>query len=452
MIKELKDLLRKEAEQKGEEFQFEWAKTLSHLGYTFEDAVKKLKEAGIPIILTENEKRETFERVKKAEKDPFYEGPINTKEFESISDIVMVHKTDYPPKGDKIHSRYSGKVLDNCKIKLGGIEYGFTSESGRDTVHLATNHEVTGSIGANWDEMKYAVIIPFEDLKKHSTIQNAVSVDTYTRGPVSLTQNCYILCPKGESQAIQAENPNVTVIEYEGENAKDYANMLIAQLGYKMEVGNNYGFQDMEQDRRFYEIMKKEGLTSITHAYSADKHREVVLGEAYKIIGIIKLIIDEGILDKVDRQQLIEELNAYGFDKIIEKVLIQESRKGKDRQIEEYRQMGYTEDMISTLVRDSGENYDEVFIEELKKMGIDISAEGLGKAVEASRDVEKTAITGYVLDCISSRDKSKRVDSRKIAEASVARKITTSEIKAIDGTIIGKTTEKGNRDVPKGEG
>ena len=61
MVKELKDLLKEEAEQQGKEFELEWARTLSDLGYTVKGAIQKLKEAGIVIVFTESEKEETFD-------------------------------------------------------------------------------------------------------------------------------------------------------------------------------------------------------------------------------------------------------------------------------------------------------------------------------------------------------------------------------------------------------
>ena len=113
--------------------------------------------------------------------------------------------------------------------------------------------------------------------------------------------------------------------------------MVIALLGYKLELSHDHGFLDSKQDKRYYSIMEKEGFTSVTHAHSVDKHREDILGQAYIIVSIIKLIKDEKILDKVGREQLIEELNSYDFSKMVERVLVYESREYKDRRIAKYR-------------------------------------------------------------------------------------------------------------------
>lgn len=146
--------------------------------------------------------------------------------------------------------------------------------------------------------------------------------------------------------------------------------------------------------------------------------------------------------------------------------MVEESKIGKDRQKEKYKQMGYKEDIISALVQDSGENYDEVFREELKKLGIDISVDGLKKAIDENcyeeegygevryvlRIPMEVITTGYILDSISSRDKTKIVDSTEIARASADKKITTGEVDAVRATTIGIEPGKDKGDAPKGEG
>ena len=230
--------------------------------------------------------------------------------------------------------------------------------------------------------MKYAVVIPFEDLKKHSTIRSAKSVDTYTRGAVKLTENSYILCPKGESAAIQKENPNVTIIEYEGEFVQDYANMLISELGYKLEPGHDHGFEDSKQANRYYDIMKGEGLSMQSHFHSEDKERETELGMVYQVVGLMKLISDEQLLEKFDRTELIEELNSKHFFELVNNSFGNEA------------------------------TYNDVFIKELREIGINVSIDDFSVVMESHIDEQgyldmpyESILTGYMLDVISERNK-----------------------------------------------
>ena len=398
MIQELKELLKKEAKENGNMeavSSIESATSLLHLGYTFTEAIKKLKEAGLTIVLTEEEKKKRFEEIKNAHKtieegfddswgfeNGLTNGLVNMREFESTSDIVMVHKTNYAPKNERIESRHSGGVLHDCSITLGGQEYNFTCKSGRDTVHLSANHEVGANDGGSWSKMKYAVIIPFEDLKKYSTIRSAKSVDTYTRGAVKLTENSYILCPKGECASIQSENPNITIIEYEGEFVQDYANMLISELGYKLELGHDHGFEDSKQADKYYDIMKGEGLSMQSHFHSEDKERETELGMVYQVVGLMKLISDEQLLEKFDRTELIEELNSKHFFELVDNAFGNEA------------------------------TFNDVFIEELKEIGINVSIDDLRVVLESHLDEQgyldmpyESILTGYMLDAISERNK-----------------------------------------------
>lgn len=420
MIKELKEVLKKEAEQNGNMEvinSIERETTLLRLGYTFKDAIKKLKEAGVTIVLTEEEKEKRFEEIRNAHKtieegfddswtfeNGLTNGRVNMREFESTSDIVMVHKTNYAPKGERIESRYSGGVLHECSVTLGGEEYNFTCKSGRDTVHLSANHEVGANDGGSWSKMKYAVIIPFEDLKKHSTIKSAKSVDTYTIGAVKLTENAYILCPKGESISIQRENPNVTIIEYEGEFVQDYANMLISELGYKLELGNDHGFENSKQSSKYFDIMTQEGFSVQSHFHSEDKKNEKELGKVYQVVGLMKLISDEQLIEKIDRDEFIEELNSQYFFELVDSIFGAEAP------------------------------YNNEFIEELKSISINISIDDLRVAIESHKDEDgyldmpyESIVTGYMLDAIAERSK-EVITSKDIAEADRETKIASSEI------------------------
>lgn len=370
MLADLKNILIKEAEQSGDVEKIKSIKSkfsLEGLGYTFKEAVQKLKEAGVPILITEEEKEKRNELIKILRKDDDFNtgleglleslrpsdieslrpsdifGSINDKIIESSEDIVMVHKTDYAPKGDRIESRESGGVTMKSQITLGGKEYEFSHQTGRDTVHFSANHEVLSNDGGDWDEKRYIVIIPFNDLKNNSDIVSGKPEDTYTRGSVKLTENSYILCPKGESLQIQKENPNVTVIEYEGEYALGYGNVLLSLLGYTPQRFNSRGKNGYEQSKKYREIVHdQEKIPYAQHAYSEYKKSEEKLNKVYTMTSLMKLIGDEKLIEKLGKDKLIEDLMSAGAHSLInvgnlKDFISQLKKEGFDFNFEEYK-------------------------------------------------------------------------------------------------------------------
>ena len=199
--------------------------------------------------------------------------------------------------------------------------------------------------------MKYAVIIPFEDLEKSSKIINAKSVDTFTEGPVYLTKNSYILCPKGEGKKVKASNPNIIVIEYEGERVYGYANMFISELGYIIVKGGAHGFLDSEKANKYTEIVSERGYSTVSHFYSKYKERERMLSKMYTVVGVFKLIIDQNIQNKIDRKQLVNDLRDNDILNILHYTFSEEDIHRDEDEIEYYK---------------------EYFIQELKQLGIEI--------------------------------------------------------------------------------
>lgn len=338
---------------------------LIHIGreYSFKDIIKFSKELGIPMLLTEKDMKWIMNE---REKVQHTESFINNKDFKSLSDIIAVHKTDYPPKGEKIQSRLSGKVLQKGSIILGGEKNEFSYHSSRDTVHFSANHEVRPNNGGDWSEMKYAVLIPFEDLAKGSNIASARAVDMYTKGAAKLTSNSYILCPKGEGIEIQRNNSNLTVIEYEGENVKGYADALIMYLGYKLEIGHDHGFVDERQGNIYSDLVRNAGFSTYKHFESPEEREQYELGTIYKTTGVIKLIKEKQLLDKIGREQLISELEEQ-YD------------------LDEFR---------FTFL---SEEYSDVLLEELQTIGLNINLKEMHKKI-FEEHWNFDAATNYILN------------------------------------------------------
>lgn len=58
-------------------------------------------------------------------------------------------------------------------------DYNYFYKRERNTVHFAVNDEVASHEYGNWENSKYAVLIPFTDIPKEK-ISKVKSVDTFT--------------------------------------------------------------------------------------------------------------------------------------------------------------------------------------------------------------------------------------------------------------------------------
>ena len=122
-----------------------------------------MKENNIPIVLTEEDKYITPQE----------------KEYKGLEDFILVHKTDFIPTQSKIKSAKDSQALVNEQIILNGKEYNYMYKRERNTVHFAVNGEVSSHAYGNWDNCKYAVLIPIIDIPKEK-IEMFASVDTFT--------------------------------------------------------------------------------------------------------------------------------------------------------------------------------------------------------------------------------------------------------------------------------
>lgn len=231
-------------------------KTLGDYHLTLQDAIKLLNDNNIPIVLTEEDKKAIIEI------------PREYKE-KGMESIVLVHKTDYIPHGSKIRSNREAKAIAGND----GSDYKIDVPSKRRTVHFSMNGEVGSHSYGNWDSKKYAIIIPFNDIPKEN-IAAANPEDTWTKDSVRLTVNTWILCPKGEKKQVQAENPDINIIEYEGECVSDYANSFVTNLGYRYEDVGVHSWNDEKSSEEICEVISDNGFRRSVHYYSKESDTE----------------------------------------------------------------------------------------------------------------------------------------------------------------------------------
>ena len=177
-------------------------KTFQDFGFTYESAKALIESLGKEPILT-IEDLESFD-------------PNSNKQISSFDDYAAVHITSYEPN-KKIKTSFSATNDDILErffsysttqdtsttqdiLELGGKTYYIPYQPFRNTIHFCLNSPVDGGfLGANsWEEMKYAIICPFNDIKPQ--VKGAVPQDTFIEGDYNFTENTIIICPASEKE------------------------------------------------------------------------------------------------------------------------------------------------------------------------------------------------------------------------------------------------------------
>lgn len=283
--------------------------SLSDLGMDFQEAIEFLQDHNVEIVLTEEDK------------DNLYSKDKSKREYKSIDDFILVHKTDYIPEESKIKTSKESKVKAKSEMKIGDQYYDYQYSSERDTIHFAVNGEVGDHEYGNWHNCQYAILLPFNSVPKEQ-IGVAAAQDTFSKGGVDLPSNAYILCPKGRKEEIEEKNPNVNIIEYEGPNVSGYADALVKGLGYRNESCGKWGWGNKEQNAKFDEIMKKEGFeVGIPHTYSKFKEDDEEKENRHKIVAKSKLMKEKDVIKNKDNLDEIyfvaEDIEEDSFDILV---------------------------------------------------------------------------------------------------------------------------------------
>ena len=318
MIKEIKELKLAEERTSDLREKIESAKTLKDLGMTFGEAVEFLQQRGVPIILSEDDK--VLSKANDGLKD---KGP----NYKSTDDFIYVHVTNLAPQNSKIYTpKDTGKKykLDRCIINGKDYSEKIERKESRDTVHLAVNHMVRPNDGGDWDHTRYAIFVPGNKMPKEKLI-GGVPVDIFTEGSLDVSE-AYILCPKGEKEDIQKNNPDMIVTEYEGKEVLEYADPFVETLGYRLEIGGRQNWIDKTAVEQFKSIIEKEDLYYGIHSGSEAKAEERRQNAINKKVAIYKFIKDNNMIlnrDDVIGMEIDSGDSEFGLGEIdtIEPVL-----------------------------------------------------------------------------------------------------------------------------------
>ena len=134
------------------------AKCLKDLDVNPDYVIRFLEERGITPVLTEADKNITN----------------NPRNYSSKSALIGVHKTKFAPVGSQVKTAKDAGVIKIDSFKLNGKEYSYGYESEQNTVHMAMNDEVSSHMYGSWEDCRYAILIPFENIL--TKINKAVSL------------------------------------------------------------------------------------------------------------------------------------------------------------------------------------------------------------------------------------------------------------------------------------
>lgn len=323
------------------------AKNLKDLGMKPKEAIEFLKEIGMTPILDESDKVITN----------------NPRNYSSKDALIGVHKTQYPPIDSKIKTaKEVKKVTRKKRITINEQEYNYEVNSERDTVHMAMNDEVSSHMYGSWEDCKYAILIPMTDIPNEK-IGHATPVDTFTKGSIKLTENSWILCPKGEVEEIKKRNFNVNVVGYEGDSVLGYPQPFLSSLGYRAEGVGMSSWGDKRSDEDFYDLMNKEGIKIGAHTYTHFHEDEKMLREINEAVAICKVLRDNNLVkEKEEIPSVMEQLEKQysGLGRILRNLCI----------TSEFSEEGYDLEAIK-----ANHKHLDIFFDNMEKNGFNIATE-----------------------------------------------------------------------------
>lgn len=252
------------------------------------------------------------------------------KTIQSIDDLVMVHKTSYfPNKAIKTPfdtKKFAMKTI-NCKIDGEDKEYKYPVRDYRNTVHFCLNAGVKSHMNGEWDDTKYAILMPLS--KNKDKIVGGTECDLFSLGSVPITDNAYILCPKEEIDKMKEANPTAHVIGYEGDSVSKYVNVFLSNiLGYKYKVptqnSRNWDSGQGIDAENVCKLMKDNGWELTDHTGSKWDINDHIQQSIDLLDGWLKIVIHEKLLysssniDEVKRMIIrrfenIDLFTGYGF-------------------------------------------------------------------------------------------------------------------------------------------
>ena len=306
------------------------AKNFNDLGYTFDQVIDVLDQKGIPLVLDSTDKVEE-----------------NESKIEKLDDLILIHKTNYIPNENTIKTISESGIKAAEQVEICGNILDINFNIVRNTIHFCVNGEVASHGYGDWNDKKYAAVIP---LKSVPNIGVFNPIDTFSNCNVDINQG-FFLCPVDEVEKIKEANPGVNVIGYKGkENVTGFANTFISMLGYKYEPGDQWGWLNEEDNNEAIEIVKNNTLIRRfeNHSYTIEKTEE----DVYEGINEFKSIIEKLFESNVDFDPKKAAIQLSGYETISKK---------------NYLRMSHTNIMSA----EDGKYFNELLVD-LKQYGIEM--------------------------------------------------------------------------------
>lgn len=224
------------------------------------------------------------------------------KPIQSIEDLIMVHKTSFFPDGAIKTPRETGKsgtTVIRCMVDGKEKEYDIPVMSHRNTVHFCLNGAVESHAYGEWDETKYAILMPLAENK--DKIVGGTECDLFSFGSVPITDTAYILCPESEIDVVRKANPDAQIIGYQGISVSPYVNIFLNNiLGYKYkeptENSRNWNSGFGKDHENAYRIIQENGWQYVDHNGSKWDYDDYTQQYIEILIGWLKTIINEKLL------------------------------------------------------------------------------------------------------------------------------------------------------------
>lgn len=236
------------------------------------------------------------------------------KPIQAIEDLIMVHKTNYFPNGainTPLETEKTGTAFIKCMVDGKEKKYNIPVMSHRNTIHFCLNGAVESHAYGNWDETKYAILMPLAENK--DKIVGGTECDLFSFGSVPITDTAYILCPKGELDVIRKANPDAKIIGYEGSSVSPYVNMFLTNiLEYKYkeptENARNWNSGFGKDHENVYRIIQENGWKYVEHNGSKWDYDDYTQQYIDILNGWLKTIINEKLLYSANNMEEMKKI------------------------------------------------------------------------------------------------------------------------------------------------